>query len=322
MVAVAHGNRIRNSLNRLTARRRTRISPCRTESGSMSVGCLPALTRANPRKTTRSVATGWQRPTDGSRGRGSNVLAVVAPLFRPCHVLGMFSDVQEWGLAVLKQWVALSSGLASFLIGVWAHLKHQPDVDPWLFWVITALCLVAACFLAWRDERRAREILEQAMRPRLSLRFDPTRAPYVQEIPSGNTTLRYFRVGVQNDSHVDVSGIRIVLESCNFPTKPGINLEHRLAVMGAIPASDLATIAAGREALFDVAVESVHPPGSGIGPLALCYRAAVERQIDRSTTWRLVLRAEGAGLPVRGAFILREVTGSALPRVEMIETVL
>lgn len=53
---------------------------------------------------------------------------------------------------VFTHWVSLMSGLASVLIAVWLDIEGKPALASYAFRSIAVLCVVCACFLAWRDK--------------------------------------------------------------------------------------------------------------------------------------------------------------------------
>jgi hypothetical protein len=58
--------------------------------------------------------------------------------------------------AVGSHWGMLLTGSVVSVAGL-LHAQYGSDPIPnWIFWGIAGVCLVIACFLAWRDEHRAR----------------------------------------------------------------------------------------------------------------------------------------------------------------------
>jgi len=54
--------------------------------------------------------------------------------------------------AVISEWVAFMSGIASVAIAVWLQLTKRPWISPKVFWLIGGLCLFFAFFSVWRKE--------------------------------------------------------------------------------------------------------------------------------------------------------------------------
>ena len=60
-LAVAHGNRIREWLNRLTGRRRTRNRHLSNRLSRFRDSSIPSRSRPNPRDPAQTLETGWRR---------------------------------------------------------------------------------------------------------------------------------------------------------------------------------------------------------------------------------------------------------------------
>jgi len=65
--------------------------------------------------------------------------------------------------AVAASWVFLMSGIASVGVAVWLRMRRRSDIATAPFWVIAAICLLFAFFLAWRGERRGRIAAESTV---------------------------------------------------------------------------------------------------------------------------------------------------------------
>ena len=72
-----------------------------------------------------------------------------------CRHVVMHDFVKFFG-AVAAGWVFLMSGIASVGVAVWLRIRRRSDIATAPFWVIAAICLLFAFFLAWRSERRGR----------------------------------------------------------------------------------------------------------------------------------------------------------------------
>ena len=198
-------------------------------------------------------------------------------------------------------------------VGVVEHYTRQSVSWPIYAAIVGVLCMIAF-YRVWLDEHRQRTALEAAAAPRLSMHYEAGVPPYVHDVGVD----RYFRVAVRNNSMADITGIRLVLESCNHPTATGINLGHRLQVMGAPRGTDATSVAPGPYGvMFDVVgeVRWMSRPTQ----VRIFYAAdSAPQEIDRKVVWRIVLRAEGAGPVVRGTFVIRE--NGATHKIEMIHT--
>jgi hypothetical protein len=67
-------------------------------------------------------------------------------------------DIGKFLLCVIHHWGVLMSGLISVLIGMVERFRRQ--IPKAFFWIVAALCLFLALFLAWEDEHQARQTAE------------------------------------------------------------------------------------------------------------------------------------------------------------------
>jgi hypothetical protein len=65
--------------------------------------------------------------------------------------VGNFSDLREFLVAVMRQWIFLMSGIVSILITFWEKVKEFP-IATRAFYGIAIACVFTAFYLAWRDE--------------------------------------------------------------------------------------------------------------------------------------------------------------------------
>jgi len=79
-----------------------------------------------------------------------------------CRHVVMHDFVKFFG-AVAAGWVFLMSGIASVGVAVWLRIRRRSDIATAPFWVIAAICLLFAFFLAWRSERRGRIAAESTV---------------------------------------------------------------------------------------------------------------------------------------------------------------
>jgi hypothetical protein len=93
-------------------------------------------------------------------------------------------DLWDFLLAVLSQWVALMSGIASVIIGLWLRAKKTQDIGSKAFFFVGLACMLLAFFLAWRDEHKSKLALMDFGLPKLSGSIDQAA---VLKLPEGFT---------------------------------------------------------------------------------------------------------------------------------------
>jgi hypothetical protein len=66
-------------------------------------------------------------------------------------------ELRLFVVAVLARWGLVLTGSVVSVAGLLQEQYGSADRIPnWIFWTIAGACLLVACFLAWRDEHRAR----------------------------------------------------------------------------------------------------------------------------------------------------------------------
>lgn len=91
--------------------------------------------------------------------------------------------------AVLEHWVSLMSGIVSLGMAIWLRLRQRKsDISGVAFWLIAAMCLIAAFYSAWRDENKARQALLRQVTAERQLN-EPHLSGTVDQIMVGNMTL-------------------------------------------------------------------------------------------------------------------------------------
>lgn len=74
---------------------------------------------------------------------------------KPMHSASV-SSIFHFIRAVVRHWGALVSGGAIIgLLGIWQGTGHR--VPPTIFWIIAIVGIFVACYLAWNEEREAKE---------------------------------------------------------------------------------------------------------------------------------------------------------------------
>lgn len=106
----------------------------------------------------------------------------------------MFGDIWQFIAAISGQWVALMSAIVSLGVAVWLRLKHKPDISDAPFRIIGAVCVLLACFLAWRGEHTAR-VKAESQKPNLVGVIDQKVAGFSPEL---NSTQVFLIVSVIN----------------------------------------------------------------------------------------------------------------------------
>ncbi len=75
----------------------------------------------------------------------------------------MLRDLAAFARGVWAHWVVLMSGVASVLTALWLQATNKPAISSTAFWIIAAICLVLAFFLAWQDQKRANATLQEQL---------------------------------------------------------------------------------------------------------------------------------------------------------------
>src|SRR2546423_3001731 len=71
-------------------------------------------------------------------------------------------ELTSFFFALFKHWIALMSGAVSLGMTIALRARGKEPKDK-VFWSIAALCLLVACFLAWRDEHSVNDKARQEL---------------------------------------------------------------------------------------------------------------------------------------------------------------
>lgn len=201
---------------------------------------------------------------------------------------------------IVHDWVGWMSGGIGLVLTVLSFYA-PPSWQPNAFSLLGVLCLFYVSYRAWLTERREREVLLEERAPRLEFVRDPSVKPYFEEMPLGDgARQRFMRVGVRNVGSLPIAQARIVLEACEPGASPAVHLEHELQPMGKPAGTLVVGIPAFGTVVIDVAHEVVGP-GEERGELHLFYAQLAGPALPPrgDETYKLILRAEGGGQPVR-----------------------
>jgi hypothetical protein len=76
--------------------------------------------------------------------------------------VGVWPDIQNYGRALLRHWIALISGIGSVIVGaISASLKES--LPYWSFWTLALVCFFIASFRAWRDVQTELKIVQNEL---------------------------------------------------------------------------------------------------------------------------------------------------------------
>jgi len=81
------------------------------------------------------------------------------------------TELRKWIKGVFWHWRVLLSGGAIALFQ-FAYSLWDRSSSPVITWLILLTCLLAAMFLAWQEEHRKAEKLEERLAPRLKVTVD------------------------------------------------------------------------------------------------------------------------------------------------------
>lgn len=180
----------------------------------------------------------------------------------------------------------------------WNYLVPIPNrqLSARTFAEVFGAFLLIAMHRAWDDYER---------RPRLEFYRIANAKPYLEEFsPSPAQAIKYLRLGIRNIGGTDIPRARLVLEACE-PASLAVHPEHELQPTGKPQGTLEFMVAAGGTTIIDVATETIMQ-GQIYGEFSFCYALALpnNRLPNQDAPYRLTLRAEGGGLPVRCAILL------------------
>lgn len=185
--------------------------------------------------------------------------------------------------------------------------------------VFTALCVVGvlwATFRAWDVERRTVTRLSSR---RLLVAFDPQKYPSCQ-MESERLSQTVFRLGVWADGSEIIRDVSLVLEDCK-PEAPGSLREHRVRVMGKLPATDTTDVAPGDgpTTYFDVLTErhSANPIPDIYADWNYGQEYGELSQRTGTNRLELTVRVQGGSAPTRARFVFEKAV--AIVRVRVTE---
>ena len=118
--------------------------------------------------------------------------------------------------AVFKYWKALLCGAGVLVITTFAQ-SNSWSIPGWGYILVAALFMIYACYRAFADEFKRREASE---RPKISLVFDETRPPYVDEKHTGYNSTRILRVKVDHKGGETVTGLEVTIDLYPFDKNP------------------------------------------------------------------------------------------------------
>jgi hypothetical protein len=125
--------------------------------------------------------------------------------------------------AFTGRWLILMSGAPSVPFALLALFLSNGSLQA-VFGVLSAACALAACFLAWREERRRVLDLEERLRPKLDLVVDPTCQNCAYGDPFSGEFEWRISIGLRNPGGTTVRAVRLVLLSLRHPN--GDPVEH------------------------------------------------------------------------------------------------
>jgi hypothetical protein len=104
---------------------------------------------------------GFARAAEPAASAGTQLQSRSIGVREECRYLVMHDFVKFFG-AVAAGWVFLMSGI-SVCVALWLRLRRRSDIATAPFWVIAAICVLFAFFLAWRGEQRGRIAAESTV---------------------------------------------------------------------------------------------------------------------------------------------------------------
>src|SRR5438067_5369020 len=105
------------------------------------------------------------------------------------------SEFGQWLRGLLRHWIVLLGGGGVAFFQLVYSLWNQSS-PPMITWLILLVCLFAAVFLAWRDEHRKTENLEERLTPRLQVSVE--KKSIANAILDGNKWMIFLRVIVSS----------------------------------------------------------------------------------------------------------------------------
>lgn len=213
---------------------------------------------------------------------------------------------------IFRDWIGRMSGGGGLLLTIFGFFSPAAW-QPQLFLILGILCLVVACYRAWLFERSWREELIKEIAPRLQFVHKPGVKPFNEDFDNElpGVKVRRMRVGLHNRGATEIPQARLLLEACDpdsnflvgdklFNPSPAIHLEHELRPMGKPQGTPTVNIPSYGTVYFDVAREVV-PEDQSSSKLSVCYTKAFpdDDLPPRDKTYKIVLRAEGAGPAIR-----------------------
>lgn len=127
--------------------------------------------------------------------------------------------------AVARHWIFLMSGAISIVLAFVERIFHWPIPNS-VYWTVAAVCLLACCFLAWRDEYRLRPSifseLQEFIKTGHSCRIEPIVPHLADELfqpLSATPQLLKLRVNrTQGEAVIPVQRIKEFLHSAGYRT--------------------------------------------------------------------------------------------------------
>jgi hypothetical protein len=205
-------------------------------------------------------------------------------------------------MGIFYHWIPLiTGGFIMALLGTYEHWSGSSV--PWLWYAgILLSFFLFSCFSAWRDEYQKRINLEEQAKPKLLIQFNnSSQRPEMQDLnifisqDKGFIKQRLFRVAIQNDSSVTITGAQLVLEAVESDQGGHFFPGHALRIMGSKDSSPWFNIAAGSIQWVDIVDCFLVNPGKSY----FVPYAELGEQVIPFGQHIFILRADGGGLPYR-----------------------
>jgi len=211
-------------------------------------------------------------------------------------------NIKQFFIGIFHHWIPLiTGGFILAVLGTYEHWTGRSVLWSWYAAILLSFFLFS-CFSAWRDEYQERIKLEEQAKPKLMIQFDgSSQRPERQDLEifisqdEGYIKQRLFRVAIQNDSSVTISGAQLVLEAVESDQPDRFFPGHALRIMGSRDSSPRFNIAAGAIQWVDIVGGFLGTPGKRY----FVPYAELGEQLIPPGQYIFILRADGGGLPYR-----------------------